>query len=191
MGYFDRVKNDEPQQDGGFDAGGGGFEVIPENTEVDAAITDGKWVKDKTDLTSRREVIRLRWDIQNGPFEKRVVFQNLHLESEDVAKAEKAIRFFIAIDERGGGKMRRINVRPTDEHIKSCLLGIKASIRLGVWKDDATKEPKGNWVQALLPKKAANPPPRYPNGPPKSATQVKALPAAPVALYDFDEDIPM
>jgi hypothetical protein len=148
-----------------FDAGGGKIEVIPEGTQLLAAIDEAKW--DRTQDGDK--FISLRWTVlQPEDLANRKVFQKLWVDDyepatlkkgEDKAKAkkDKAKRMLMAIDSNAGGKLAAKGVMPSDIDLTSSLTMKPMVIKVMVWsqKDRMTGEMiEGNWVGAVAPKNA-------------------------------------
>jgi hypothetical protein len=148
-----------------FDAGGGRIEVIPEGTQLLAAIDEAKW--DRTQDGDK--FISLRWTVlQPEDLANRKVFQKLWVDDyepatlkkgEDKAKAkkDKAKRMLMAIDSNAGGKLAAKGVMPSDIDLTSSLTMKPMVIKVMVWsqKDRMTGEMiEGNWVGAVAPKTA-------------------------------------
>jgi hypothetical protein len=146
-----------------FDAGGGKIEVIPEGSQVLAAIDEAKW--DRTDDGDK--YISIRWTVlQPEELANRKVFQKLWVadyepaalkKGEDKAKAkrDKAKRMLMAIDSNAGGKLAAKGAMPTDIDLTSALTMKPMVIKTMVWsqRDRNTGDViEGNWVGAVAPK---------------------------------------
>jgi hypothetical protein len=146
-----------------FDAGGGKIEVIPEGSQVLAAIDEAKW--DRTEDGDK--FISLRWTVlQPEELLNRKVFQKLWVtdfdptvlkKGEDKAKAkrDKAKRMLMAIDSNAGGKLAAKGAMPTDIDLTSALTMKPMVIKTMVWsqRDRNTGDViEGNWVGAVAPK---------------------------------------
>jgi len=151
------------QTDGSFDAGGGKIEVIPEGTQVLAAIDEAKWDRTK----DGDKFISLRWTVlQPEELLNRKVFQKLWVtdfdpdvlkKGEDKAKAkrDKAKRMLMAIDSNAGGKLAAKGGLPTDIDLTSSLTMKPMVIKTMVWQQpdrNTGKIVEGNWVGAVAPK---------------------------------------
>lgn len=151
------------QTDGSFDAGGGKIEVIPEGTQVLAAIDEAKWDRTK----DGDKFISLRWTVlQPEELLNRKVFQKLWVtdfdpdvlkKGEDKAKKKRdnAKRMLMAIDSNAGGKLAAKGGLPTDIDLTSSLTMKPMVIKTMVWQqtDRSTgKIVEGNWVGAVAPK---------------------------------------
>lgn len=148
-----------------FDIGGGNIEVIPEGTQVLAAIDEANW--DRTDDGDK--YISLRWTVlQPEELANRKVFQKLWVDDfdpsvlkkgEDKAKAkrDKAKRMLMAIDSNAGGKLAAKGAMPTDIDLTSSLTMKPMVIKAMVWSQtdrNTGKLIEGNWVGAVAPKAA-------------------------------------
>jgi hypothetical protein len=148
-----------------FDAGGGKIEVIPEGTQVLAAIDEAKW--DRTDDGDK--YISLRWTVlQPEELANRKVFQKLWVadyepaalkkgQDKAIAKRDKAKRMLMAIDANAGGKLAAKGSMPTDIDLTSALTMKPMVIKTMVWSqtDRSTGNLiEGNWVGAVAPKAA-------------------------------------
>ena len=71
---------------GEFETGGGNFEPIPAGTQLIAAIKDA--VIENTDRDG--DFIKLQWGVLDGEYKNRVVFQKIHVFSDDANTPEKA-----------------------------------------------------------------------------------------------------
>ena len=157
---------------------------IPDKTLVTAAITEAKWAmfdKDSPDGKTRsgERYISLRWDVINGEYAKRVVFQKLKVDSANDKTRDNAIDMLAAIDVNAGGKLMTSGQEPTDQSMMQCLASKPMVLRLRVWEtEDKTKS--GNWIDAVSSAKRK---------PQQSApVQQAAIPAEPP--IDIDDDIP-
>lgn len=149
--------------DGAFDAGGGKIEVIPEGTQVMAAIDEAKWDRN----LDGDKFINVRWSVLlPEELAGRKVFQKLWVsdyepaalkkgQDKAIAKQDKAKRMLMAIDANAGGKLALKGAMPTDNDLTSNLTMKPMVIKVMVWsqKDRATGELiEGNWVGAVAPK---------------------------------------
>ncbi len=167
---------------GEFEAGGGNFEPIPAGTQLIAAIKDAKIENTERD----GDFIKLQWGVLDGEYKNRVVFQKIHVFSDDAKKAEKAKRMLAAIDANCGGALMKARVEPTGDSIRAALLAKPMYITVMVWEtvDNQTgKEISGNWVNAVAPMRKGT------TTAPAPATKPKQR-AAPPPAEDFDDDIP-
>ena len=164
----------ELPQNGNFEMGGGDLAPIPPNTGLRAFIEEAAW-----DEYQGFRLIKLKWRVQGGEYDNRVIFQKLNV--EDPAKAARAKSMLAAIDQNAGGKLLAAGVEPTNEALMLALCNKAMGIKVDVWEtEDKTKT--GNWIKAVAPLKAgaqAAPAPR-----PAPA------PVATPAAADSDEQIP-
>lgn len=152
---------------GNMDMGGGNLAPIPKGTKVRAIITEAKW-----DTYEGVRYIKLRWDVADGEYKKRVIFQKIKVFESSPEKADCQRAMLAAIDFNAGGKLARLEKdEPSDVDLASALCNKVMVIRLGVWE---MGDKSGNWVNAV-------------QGATQNATQ--AAPAAP-AQANYDDDIP-
>jgi len=146
-----------------YDAGGGGFDVIPKGTSVLAVVGDVSW---KAVYQRDEEFVNVKWQIlKPEAYAGRVLFHKLFIDDADpntppekmAAKRDKHKRMLMAIDANGKGRLAKLSSKPSDDELALALTNSQAVLTLGVWdKDvDGKKEPGGNWVQAIKPKSAA------------------------------------
>lgn len=140
MSFFKLSTGQTAQSDGNFDAGGSS-EPIPEGTKVRACITEAGW-----DEYQGSRYINLRWDVVDGEYKKRVVFQKVRVEEDNAKKRDKALMMLAAIDANCGGKLAQLEGEPTDMDLTKALANKPMVIRIGVWEMEGKS---GNWVQAV------------------------------------------
>ena len=164
---------------GEFEAGGGNFEPIPSGTQLIAAIKDA--AIENTDRDG--DFIKLQWGVLDGEYKNRVVFQKIHVFSDDARKAEKAKRMLAAIDANCGGALMKARVEPTGDSIRAALLAKPMYITVMVWEMEGDKGfMSGNWVNAVAPmRKSTTPAP---------ATKPKQRASTPPPAEEFEDDIP-
>lgn len=156
---------------GNADMGGGNLAPIPEGTKVRAIITEAKW-----DQYEGTRYIKLRWDVADGEFKKRVIFQKIKVFEADETKADRQRAMLAAIDFNAGGKLARLDKdEPSDVDLASALCNRVMIVRVGVWE---MNDKSGNWINAV-----------------QSATQQASAPApqsapAAPAQDNYDDDIP-
>lgn len=149
--------NDTPSN-GEFNAGGGSFEPIPNNTEVLASADEASW----SEYDGER-YINIKWAVlAPDAYKNRVLFQKVKVFEADPMKAQKAKNMLAAIDyNASGGKLVQSGQEPTDETLSQYLCHSPMYLKLMVWaidkERDGTPIPKedqktGNWVQAVAPK---------------------------------------
>lgn len=154
MSFFKMSDGTAPKSDGNAEMGGGNLPPIPEGTQVKAMATEAKW-DDGGDFAERH--IKIRWDVVDGEFKKRVIFQKVRVAEKDTNKRDKAIRMLAAIDANCGGKIMQLDREPTDMDLMSNLCNKPMALKLGVWEMESSegKQMSGNWVQAVSSGKAA------------------------------------
>ena len=130
---------------------GGNAEPIPDNTQVRAIITEAKWDSHNGGTAH----IKLRWDVVDGEYKKRVVFQKVHVEDADPKKRDRALTMLAAIDFNAGGKLLAKGEKPTDGDLMMNLTNKPMVIRVRIWETDDGK--KGNWVSDVGSGKPAAP----------------------------------
>ena len=166
---------------GEFEAGGGNFEPIPAGTQLIAAIKDA--VIENTDWDG--DFIKLQWGVLDGEYKNRVVFQKIHVFSDDAKKAEKAKRMLAAIDANCGGALMKARVEPTGESLRASLLAKPMYITVMVWEMDGDKGlMSGNWVNSVAPMRKGT------TTAPSPATKSKQRAATPPPAEEFEDDIP-
>jgi len=119
------------------------FEPIPEGTQVVALANEAKW-----DEYEGTYYISIAWEILQGEFKNRKIFQKLRVRDDDQKKREKAIKMLAAIDKNAGGLLMRQSVEPSDESLAQALLNKPMALRLGLWDMNGKT---GNYVQAVAP----------------------------------------
>ena len=149
------------ETNGEFEMGGGEIQPIPADTSCLAAIDEAKW-----DEKDGARYISLRWNVlMPAEYKGRKVFQKLWVADADPMakdadkKRDKAKRMLAAIDQNAGGKLRAAGVEPTDTSLGVALINKPMVIKVMIWKDRETNEPKGNWIGAVSAKKGAAPAP--------------------------------
>lgn len=131
---------------GEFDSGGGNFDPIPDGTKVRAIITESKWKE-----YQGARYINLQWQVVDGEFKKRVIFQKVKVFENDAAKADRQKMMLAAIDANCGGKLALVDGEPDDMDLTKALTNKPMVIKLAVWDMDGKT---GNWVQAVESGKA-------------------------------------
>lgn len=168
MSFFNLSTGNKIAPTATAEMGGGDIEPIPDNTMVRAIITEAKW-----DIPPAGEpVIKLRWDVVDGEYKKRVIFQKIKVEEPDAKKRDKALTMLAAIDFNAGGKLIALDRKPTDADLMMNLTNKPMVLRVRVWDMDGKK---GNWVQMVASMTGA-------------AQQKPAAPAQ-TASPSFDDDI--
>lgn len=148
---------------GNAEMGGGNLEPIPANTLLRAIVTEAKW-----DEAGGDQIIKLRWDVVDGEYKNRVVFQKLKVCDGDPKKADKAKRMLAAIAHNAGGKLLEC-AEINDQALSMHLTNKPMLIKVQVWKIEAEnsqngEEASGNWVSAVESGKAPTAPQKASGG---------------------------
>lgn len=139
---------------GTYDAGGNS-DPLPDNSSVLAFIEGASWKRGR-EQDGSPEYLNLQWRVQ-GPesVARRVVFQKLWVTDDDpnakdaAAKRDKALAMLAKIDAIAGGKLAKIEGKPTDDQLALALQNKAAVLKVGVWEMGTAT---GNWVKAISPK---------------------------------------
>lgn len=139
--------------------GGGSLEPMPEGTSVLAFPKKAEWSKTQD---GNAEFVNIQWSVMKPEqFANRVIFHKLWVADldpnvEDLEKAKKKrdrnLNMFATIDANAGGRLARINSKPTNEELAAALTGKTMVIGLGVWETNDGKS--GNWVRSVSDKSA-------------------------------------
>jgi len=148
MSFFKMSDGTAPETTGNAEMGGGSLPPIPSGTQVKAMVTEAKW-DDGGEFSERH--IKLRWDVIEGEFKKRVIFHKVRVGNSDANKRDKAIRMLAAIDANCGGKVMELGGEPTDKDLMSNLCNKPMTIKLEVWEmeRDNGEKMSGNWICAV------------------------------------------
>lgn len=171
MNFFQLSTGEQAGNTGEFNLGGGDFEPIPNDTQVKAYCEESKWDEYQGD-----RYINLKWEIIEGEFKGRKIFQKLKVADQDSKKRDKAISMLAAIDTNSGGGLMRIGREPNDMELQQNLCNKPMALLLKVWsiKDEATGETKkGNWVGAVAPLNRRNASAPQPSQQPAQQTNVQ------------------
>lgn len=160
------------QTTGSFDSNS--FEVIPDNTKALAVITNAEW-REANEYNAKH--ISLTWDIVEGEFKGRKVFQKIKLFESDKDKVIKAQKMLIAIDANCKGAIAQAGVEPTVQGLAS-LLHSPMYIMIKEYEMNGNK---GNWICAVSERKRGSQQPQQ---------QQNAPVAGQEPPMDFDDDIP-
>lgn len=179
--FWNTSAGTQAQAKSSVEVGGGEMEPIPSNTKVKAIITEAKWENssERDEQKGKGEQhIKIRWDVVDGPYKKRVVFQKIFAEHTDSEKRDKALEMLMVIDFNAGGTLAKAAERPSDMSMAKGLCNKPMIIQVQKWEftGDDGKVRNGNWVNGVY-----------------SASEVKATEApkkesAP-AQESFDDDI--
>lgn len=150
MSFWNLSDNENAKEVGSsFESGGGNMEPIPAGTQVKAAIDEVKW-----DEYNGDSYISARWNVIDGEFKNRKIFQKIRVNESDSKKADKAKRMLAAIATNAGGGLFKVETQPTDSDLQQHLLHKPMAIMLQVWeieKEDGSGKASGNWVSAVAP----------------------------------------
>lgn len=143
-----------------YDAGGGGFDVIPAKTFALATISNAAWKE-----YDGSRYVNITWSIEKDvAYLNRKVFHkiwcgDLDKGAKDPAKKrDKALRMLATIDANAGGKLAKAGREPDDDDLAMALIGKQMIILLMTYpeRDKDNKEIKGthagNWVQGVFSK---------------------------------------
>lgn len=169
MNFFTTSDNQAINNQSTFDMGGGGFDPIPNNTQLKVIIEEAKW-----DEYEQDRYISLKWSVIDGEFKNRKIFQKIKVLEQDPKKSDKAKTMLAAIDSNAGGALMSAGVMPDDMSLSINLMNKPMAIVVAIWEID---DKKGNWVKAVSPLNAA----------PSNQSAPKVNPQEP--SIDFDEDI--
>jgi len=150
------------------------LEPIPSNELLRSIITEAKWAEYQGD-----EYINARWDVIEGEYKGRVLFQKIRVKDASDKKRDKAIQMLAAIDANAGGKLMSSGKEPTDVAMMQHLCNKPMVIRVRIWsmEDEVTKEVRtGNWIDGVFSASGSAP------------VKKKAAPASALST-DFDDDI--
>ena len=169
---------------------------IPKGTLLKAMPTEAKW----SEYEGQR-FINIRWDVIDGEYKKRIVFQKLHVCDSDSAKRDRAIDMLAAIDMNAtGGKLMALGREPSDIDLMSNLCNKPMIIRVQVWTQEKkvivngkeeTDVKQGNWIDSVSSAKKSKPEIAkmvQQASAPAPAQQAAAAPTEPAV--DYDEDVP-
>lgn len=166
-----------------YDAGGGDFDPIPDNTNLLAFISNGQWRGAKDAPDEDRHIVIEYTIEQPAAFSRRKLFQKLWVKDPDPRakdketadkKRDKALKMLATIDAICGGKLAKAGREPDDDDLALALTNKAIIIKSKVWE---MGDSKGNWVAAVAPK-----------GGNLEVSEVKAK--AETAKDDLDDNIP-
>lgn len=174
----------EVPANGEFSSGGGDFELIPANTRVLFEIE--QVTMEEPNNFNDTEYINVRWSILKPDlYTNRKVFQKIRVFDNDKEKRMKARKMLAAIDVNADSRLTKYAEKHkktleefTTEDLTLCLVGKSMSGVIMVWKDNDTKEPKGNWVSSIAPANGAKIP------------EVAKPAVTKKPIVDEDEDLP-
>lgn len=135
MSFWDGIKqNESVDQSANFD-------VIPDKTQLAVIISNVEWKEYEGE-----RYINIKWEVLDGDFKGRIVFQKLKVHND--SKGKRAKEMLAAIDKNAGGKLFEAGVEPDDVILATCLCQKMMCIMVGVWEFN---DKKGNWVMAVSP----------------------------------------
>ena len=155
---------------------------IPDKTVVKAAATEIKWdvfTKDSPDgkTLNGERYVNVRWDVIDGEFQKRVIFQKIKVSSAQEKTRDNAIDMLAAIDmNASGGKLMTLGREPSDMELMTLLANKPMHLRLRVWTSQ-DKTASGNWIDAVSSAKGGKPAQRSATTAPIVATPAPEVPA--------------
>ena len=173
---------------GTYEAPGGNSDPLPDNSSVLAFVEKAGWAKGRDD-DGNPEYINLQWRVEQPESVARsVVFQKLWVTDADpnakdaTAKRDKALAMLAKIDAIAGGKLAKIEGKPTDDQLTLALQNKAAVLKLGLWEieEGGVVKASGNWVKAISPKGEAE----------LSVPGGAARTGGGFAQDDLDDDIP-
>lgn len=163
MSIFDLSNGETAQTGGTADSGGGNFEPIPDGTKLIAMITEVGWKEFDDD-----KFISIRWDVLQGEYKGRLVFQKVRVLNSNADKRDRQIKMLAAIDENSGGKLAGLGKSRmedlSDHEMTKALSNTPMEIQVREWKIDKDRQgnplpeseiKKGNWVSAVAGKNAS------------------------------------
>lgn len=153
------------------------FEVIPDGTKALAVITNAEW-REANQHNERH--VSLTWDIVEGEFKNRKVFQKVKLFDKKETTRLNAQRMIIAIDANCKGAIAQAGVEPTAQGLAS-LLHSPMYIMIKVYTPDNPEQKPHNWVCAVSERK---------RGAQQPQQQQNATVSTQEPPMDLDEDIP-
>lgn len=152
------------------------FEVIPDGTKALAVITNAEW-REANQHNERH--VSLTWDIVEGEFKGRKVFQKVKLFDKKETTRLNAQRMIIAIDANCKGAIAQAGVEPTAQGLAS-LLHSPMYIMIKVYTPDNPEQKPHNWVCAVSERKCGA----------QQAQQTQTATKEPSVAFDDSEDIP-
>lgn len=141
--------------------GGSNFAPIPEGSNVLAMIEEAKWATVRDGI---EEFVNIKWAVlKPEEFKNRKIFQKVWVADLDpnekdkekaIKKKDRALKMFSAIDANAGGRLSRLDDRPSDDQLAAALANKMMVIGLGVWKTKGSmgEDIDGNWVRAVSDK---------------------------------------
>lgn len=152
---------------------GGDFKPIPKDTVVKVIAENAKW----SQFEPHPEYVEIQWQVTEGEFKNRKIFQKLKTQDPDPQKAKKAMMMLGAINHNANGNLDKLVHKPTDQELNNALTFKPMFLKLGVWEITTENGDKkeGNWVVAVSS---------------QGASQPQAQRQQPVQTVDLDSDLP-
>lgn len=114
---------------------------IPHGTKIIAMADEIGWKEYEGE-----NYISVRWEVLDGEYKGRKVFQKIKPYDEDDKKADKAKKMLAAIDANAGGNLLKSGKAPDDGDLAVNILNKPMILKLAVWEIDGKS---GNWVMAV------------------------------------------
>jgi hypothetical protein len=149
MSFFTLSSGSQVETQDTFDMGGGDITPIPTNTQVKAYCEEAAWSEYQGD-----RYINLKWEVIEGEYKSRKIFQKIKVCDTDSKKRDKALTMLSAIDTNTGGGLMRLGQEPNDMDLQTNLCNKPMALKIMVWalEDAQTGEKKtGNWIGAVAP----------------------------------------
>lgn len=148
---------------GNFEQGtGGDFTPMPKDTVVKVIAENAKW----SQFEPHPEYVEIQWQVTEGEFKNRKIFQKIRTQDNDPQKAKKAMMMLGAINHNANGNLHTLAHKPSDQELNNSLTFKPMFLKLGVWEIDKDefgntipKEQRksGNWVVAVSSQGASQP----------------------------------
>ena len=139
--------NIQAPADGNFDMGNACFANIPDGTKATAVIEAAQWETfTNQDTGVEQTFIKATWSIVEGEFTARKVFQKMHVQDQDTAKAQRALQMLAAIDANAGGKIMAAGTMPDDMMLGVSITNVPMVITIAEWSIGGKT---GNYVSAV------------------------------------------
>ena len=146
MSYFEEIEESEE-----------GFNpnerlLIPDNTQLRCVIAAVKWenTNERTAEVDGKRYISVSVMVdEKGKYFTQLVDHKLYIESNDVKKKNRALRFLSAYDSLAKGKLRVADKEGrefTDRVLAHALNGTKLACTFRTWE---IENMKGNWVESI------------------------------------------
>ena len=141
-----------------FEVPGGNLDPIPEGSHVLASIDAIKWEKTQDGLA---EYVNITWTVlKPEEYKNRKIFHKLWVSDfdpsvSDIEKAKKKrdrnIQMLATIDANAGGKLAKLQEKPSDDQMSFALVSQMMVLGIGEYETpDGSK--RGNWVRSIGPR---------------------------------------